>query len=240
MAKPPRPWIVTRHDALEQLDENLWAVDGDVPGFPPAAGFHRRMSIVKLSDGRLLFFNAMPVLDATLDAIRALGKPALLLVPHHLHAIDAHSFREKLDLAVYTAAQSIEKVRAILPVAGALEDLPRDPAFSIETLPSSKFGEAGVVVKSGPRASLLVCDILLNVPHGGGFAGFMFKLLGFTGPVPKLAPMVRLRAFSDKAAARKDLLRLADLPGLTRIVPSHGPVIANDPAGTLARAARAV
>ena len=52
MAKTARPWIITRHDPLLQLDQNLWAVNGDVPGFSPSARFHRRMSIVRLSDGR--------------------------------------------------------------------------------------------------------------------------------------------------------------------------------------------
>ena len=240
MAKPPRPWIVTHHDPLEQLDDNLWAVNGDIPGFPPNTGFHRRMSIVRLSDGRLLFHNAIPVDQATLAQIRTLGTPALLLLPHHLHAIDAHSFREKLDLAVYTAARSIDALRAVLPVAGAIDQLPTDPALSIEPLPSSRFGEAGVLVRSGPRVSLLVCDILINVRHGRGLAGWLFRLMGFSGPEPMLARPVRMRAFRPKEAARRDLLRLADIPGLWRVVPSHGPVISEDPAGALRRAAQRI
>ena len=43
----PRPWKVTRHDPIEKIDENLWAVNGDVPGYPPAARFQRRMQIVE-------------------------------------------------------------------------------------------------------------------------------------------------------------------------------------------------
>jgi len=40
------------HEPLQQLDNNLWAVSGKVPGGP---GMTRRMSIVRLRDGRLLF-----------------------------------------------------------------------------------------------------------------------------------------------------------------------------------------
>ena len=238
MTKPPRPWIVTHHDPLERLDENLWTVNGDVPGVPPNAGFHRRMSIVRLSDGRLLFHNAVPVDDATLAQIRTLGTPALLLLPHHLHAIDAHSFREALDLTVYTAAQAIDALRAVLPVAGAFDQLPADPALSLEPLPSSRFGEVGVLVRSGPRVSLLVGDILTNVRHGRGFLGWLFRLMGLSGPEPVLPRPVRMRAFRPKEAARRDLLRLAEIPGLWRVVPSHGPVITEDPAGALRRAAQ--
>ena len=28
MPKPPRPWIVTRHDPLKQIDDNLWEIAG--------------------------------------------------------------------------------------------------------------------------------------------------------------------------------------------------------------------
>ena len=45
MAKPPRPWTVTRHDPLTQIEDNLWVVSGDVPGFPAGVEFNRRMSI---------------------------------------------------------------------------------------------------------------------------------------------------------------------------------------------------
>lgn len=240
MPKPPRPWIVTRHDPLRQLDDNLWEIFGDVPGFPPGVPFSRRMIIARLSDGRLVFHNAVPVDETALAAIRALGTPSILLVPHHLHAIDAHAFREKLGLRVYSARVSRDKTGAILPIDGTFEELPADPAISIVHLPSSRFGEVALVVNSGPRKSLVLCDIVVNVPHGTGFTGFMFRLLGFTGPEPKLPVPVRLRAFPNKAAVKKDLLALADTPGLARVIPSHGPIVEADPAGSLRRIAARV
>jgi hypothetical protein len=63
------------HGPLERLDDNLWAVESDVPGIP---GLERRMSIVRRADGGLLFYNAVPVRDAVLGEIRALGAPAQL------------------------------------------------------------------------------------------------------------------------------------------------------------------
>jgi hypothetical protein len=48
MAKAPRPYIVTRHDPVEHLDDDLWAVNGDVPDFPRGTGMDRRMSIIRL------------------------------------------------------------------------------------------------------------------------------------------------------------------------------------------------
>ena len=234
----PRPWKVTRHDPIEKIDENLWGVNGDVPGFPPAARFHRRMQIVRLSDGRLVFHNAVPVGDAALAEIMAWGKPSFLIVPHHLHSMDAYGFQAKLGLPVFTSSPSVEKVRKIVKVDGTLDELPKDPALRCEPLAGTKFGEAAYVVQTGQRASLILCDAIMNARPGAGFAGFMFRLFGVCGQEPKMAGGYKLRAVSDKGALKRDLLRLADTPGLVRLVPSHGEIVTQDAAGAIRRAAR--
>lgn len=237
MAKPPRPWIVTPHQPLQQLEDNLWVITSVVPGFPPGVPFDRRMTIVRLSDGRLLFHNAVPVDDPTLQQIRSLGTPAILLIPHHLHCIDGAAFREKLGLRSYSSAKSLDKTRQVMPIDGPFEEAPRDPAYSLVTLPSSRFGEVGVVVRSGSHSSLSVCDIVTHVPHAGGVVGLMFRTMGLTGGALRLPTLVRLRAFPDKAQAKADLMALAALPDLVRVIPSHGPIVDHDPSGQLRRAA---
>jgi hypothetical protein len=44
---------------------------------------------------------------------------------------------------------------------------------------------------------------------------------------------------SDKKALKADLLRLAETPDLVRLVPSHGRIVATDPAGAIRRAVEA-
>src|SRR5438270_14022793 len=103
---------------------------------------NRRMSIVKLADGRLVFHNAVPLDDDALRQVRSWGKPSILIIPMHLHAIDAAGFREKLGLEVFTSSVTLEKVRAIVPVAGTLEALPVDSSLKCEPLSGTRFGEA--------------------------------------------------------------------------------------------------
>src|SRR4051794_2282138 len=97
MAKARRGWIVTKHGPLQKIDENLWAVEGDVPGVP----IKRRMCIARMVDGSLAFIHAIPLDDATLQEVHSLGRPAHLVVGHHQHCIDASPFQEKLGLRVY-------------------------------------------------------------------------------------------------------------------------------------------
>lgn len=230
MPRPPRTWTVLPHGPLERLDENLWAVEGDVPGI---AGLRRRMAIVRRGDGGLLFFNAVPVDAPTLAAIHALGTPAQLVVPHHLHMLDAHAFRTRLGVSVYAPAATRTRVAEGVAVDGAFEDLPPDPALSVEEVAGFRTHEGLLRVRSGPRTSLVVADLVVNVRRGPGLAGLLFHLLGMTGDRPKLPVPVRIRVLRDRAALRAHLERLAATTGLARIVPSHGAVVDRDPAAVL-------
>src|SRR5687768_2582252 len=114
MAKPPRPWIVTSHQPIEKLEDNLWSVEGRVPGVP----FQRRMAIVKRSDGTLLFFHAVPVDDASLAEILAWGKPKALVIGHDKHGVDAAPFAQKLGLKIYGPRLQEKRLRARWELAG--------------------------------------------------------------------------------------------------------------------------
>ena len=92
---PVRPWQVEPGNVLEKWEDNLWCVSGRVPGNP---ALPRRMAVVRLGDGRLLFYNGIPVDDPTLAEIRAFGEPTWLLIPHAYHMIDGPAFQQKLGL----------------------------------------------------------------------------------------------------------------------------------------------
>jgi len=220
MARAARPWIVTPHDPIEKLEDNLWAVRGNVPRLP----FPRRMSIVKRADGTLLFFNAIPLTDAELDEVRAWGKPAVLVVPHDQHMIDARPFAEKLGLAVYGPKECEAKMRARADIAGMLDAVPADPNVRVEQVRGVKNAEAALVVTSGGgRVSLLVSDVIMN--NTKAMLGFLPRVMGFAGHA-KIVPVFRMMFLKDKPALKAHLESWATLPGLVRLVPSHGDVVA--------------
>jgi len=232
----PRPWIVTRHDPVEEIDAGLWAVRGDVPGIAPDTGVDRRMHIVKLSDGRLAFHNAVPLDEAALAKVTAWGKPALLIVPNQFHRLDARAFREKLGLRVFAPGPVRAAVEKVVPVDGDLSMLPADPAWAVEPLEGTKSGEA--VIRAGH--SLIFADAVMNARPGKGLAALLFRLMGTTGKAPRISLLWKLFAMKDRAAVRAHLMRLAETPGLVRLVFSHGPHVSDDAAGALRRAAEAL
>ena len=66
----PRPWTVDRHDPIEKLAENLWEVEGDLPGM----GLRRRMTVVRLGDGRLVVHNAIALEESSQKQLEAWGE----------------------------------------------------------------------------------------------------------------------------------------------------------------------
>ena len=54
------------------------------------------MTVLRQGDGTLLFYDAVPVDDATLEQLRALGRPAVLIVPNQYHSLDAPARAHRL------------------------------------------------------------------------------------------------------------------------------------------------
>ena len=231
MPKPHRPWTVTPHKQIEKHDDNLWSVESSVPGVP----ISRRMVIVKRSDGTLLFFHAIPLEDTVLQEVIAWGKPGALVIAHNNHGIDADAFAKKLGVKLYGPARQERSLRARWDLHGTLEQLPPDPAVSFESIDGAKSGEPVGIVRTGERVSLLFADAYQDnkdVP-------FFLRLLGFANG-PKVVPAYKHLFTADKAALRAHFNRLAELPGLTRIIPCHGPALNTDAAATLKRVAAAI
>src|SRR3974390_2165241 len=145
MASLPRQWTVTRHEPVEKLDDNLWSVRGRVPG----ATFTRRMCIVRRGDGSLLFFHAIPLEEEALAEVQALGRPAILVVGHDQHCIDARPFAQRLGGPGVGPKGRADKIGRRVDLAGTLEDLPPDPAVSVVSVPGSRLADATAMVRSG-------------------------------------------------------------------------------------------
>jgi hypothetical protein len=221
MAKPARPWIVTKHGPIEKLEDNLWTVEGGVPGVP----FRRRMSIFKRADGTLLFFNAMPLEESALAEVKAWGKPSILVVPHDQHMIDARAFSEKLALKVYGPKECEAKMRERADVSGTLEAVPSDPSLRIETVAGVKNGEPALIVTSGSgRVSLLFSDVIMSNTKES--VGFLPRMMGFVGKA-KIVPVFKMMFLKDKKALRNQLESWAALPRLERLVPCHGDILSS-------------
>jgi len=219
MAAPSTSWNVLPHAPIQRLEENLWAVEGELPNM----ALRRRMVVMKRADGQLVLHSVVALDAASMAEIEAWGSPSIQIVPNQYHRMDAPAYKARYpQIRVFCPAPVDAKVRQVVPVDGHYDAFPADSSIRLQVLDGSKSGEAVFIVRSpGDRITLVFNDTVFNVHQGAGFGFFILKLMGSTGG-PKVTPLGKLATVGDKKALKAHLHRLADLPGLTRILVSHG------------------
>jgi len=233
MAKT-RPWTVAPHRALELLAEGLWHLESEMLG-PP---FTRRMVVVRLGSGELVVHSAIACDEATMAQIDSLGPVAYLIVPSGYHRMDAPSYGARyLKAKVLAMPAAAPRVREVVRVDGGPELLPADRSLRWE--PLAGVPTEGALIHTDPRGEVSVAlnDAFMNLPdRPPGWRGLVVRAIGSAGG-PKVTPIARWFMVKDRAAYAGHLRRLAALPGIVRVIPSHGDIVDAGAAAALERAA---
>lgn len=216
------PWRVLPNGPLEKLEDNLWEVEGSLPGMP----LNRRMTLVRLQDGSIVVHNAICLKEEDQQEIERWGTIRYVIVPSGFHRMDAPRYAVRYPGAQVLCPDPAKKAASkVVRVDGNLSAIPKDPGLTVETLDGESIEEAVLIARSGSgRTSLVFNDTLMNLPRYPGFMGFVYKAMGSTG-APKVTPLMKVFAVKDKALLKAHLERLAALPGLVRAIPGHGAVV---------------
>ena len=71
MAAAFQTWTVLPHGPLIEVDDNILTVVGDIK--MPGGLLPRRMTLVRLADGRLIVFSAIALDEREMDRVEAFG-----------------------------------------------------------------------------------------------------------------------------------------------------------------------
>lgn len=237
MAKASLPtWTVHPHGSLEALEDNLWRLEGSLPGMP----LRRVMTVARLASGDLVVHNPIAVDDATRAKLESLGRIAYLVIPNGWHRLDLHAFHAKYPDAIVLAPRgSHDKVAEVDSSVRDLTALPSDPNVTLSIMDGTKDLEAVMTVKSGGAVSVVLTDAVFNMPHLSGVKGWVLRHITQSSGGPRISRIARLLLVKDKAAFAAHLERLATSE-LRRVIVSHHETITDDPAGTLRRVAASV
>jgi hypothetical protein len=237
LAKLHDRWTVLPHGRLREIDYGLLTVVGQIP--MPLGNFPRRMTVVGLSGKRTALFSPIPLAEAEMDRIEALGEPAFLIIPGCHHRLDARPFHARYPKAkVVTPSGARDMVSEAVPVDLVLDQL-KDADTSFLTVAGTANRESALLVRRPGGASLLVNDIIAHVanPRGPG-AWLMARLFGFGATRPAIPRPIRKKLVAEPDALAAQLEQWAATPGLVRVIPSHGEVIDREPAAELLRLAQ--
>lgn len=236
MAKFNDTWKVGPHGPVEELDDGILTVAGDIR--MPLGNFPRRMTVVALNGRRTAIWSAMPLREPDMRRIEAMGDPAFLIVPGIGHRLDIKPWKERYPQAkIVCAPGARDAVEEVLPV-DATSDVLDDPSVQLETVPGVRQKEAALLVRRDARLTLIVNDILANVRHPRGIgAHIMARLLGFGVKRAKIPWLSKRMFVEDSKALAAAFSKWADDPALARVVVSHGDVIEQAPRDVLRRVA---
>ena len=226
-----KTWKVLPHGKLTEVDENILTVVGEIP--MPIGGLQRRMTVVRLTDGRLVIFSAISLDEDEMRALEEYGRPAFLIVPNSHHRLDAKTWKDRYpDLQVITPKGARLKVEDAVPVDATSADFGDDNVLLID-VSGTRSLEAALLVTGSNGTTLVLNDVVANIRDEKGFGGWLLRMMDFAGDEPQIPIPIKAAIVSDKAALSEQLLQWADLPSLKRILVSHGSAIETDPGGAL-------
>jgi hypothetical protein len=222
-------WQVHPHGELQPLSDNLWRVQGSLPGMP----LERVMIVARMRDGRLVVHGAMALDEATMKRLEALGEPAVMLVPSGYHRMDAPRYAQRYPgMKIYCPKGSLERVHAVVRVDGTFDDFEGDATVRTTHLDGVADIEGVVHVTSGDGSTLVFNDALFNMPHAPGLGGLFTRLIGSSGGL-RVSNTGRFFLVKDARMLGARLVALAGTPGLVRIAVAHHETFTDHPAEAL-------
>jgi hypothetical protein len=209
-------WTVLPHGPLTQLDEGLWTVTGEL--HMPLTPLQRRMTVVRLQSGQLVIYSAIALDEPRMKELESWGTPAFLIVPGDRHRMDAKIWKKRYpEVRIIAPSAARDAVEKVLPVDATDIDF-ADEALQFLTVRGMTGHEAALLVRRSAGTTLVVNDIIGNMPAD---SGLVLRLMRFAGDEPHV-PLPVEWGVKDKSILRDQLLAWSDIADLKRIVMSHG------------------
>ena len=236
MAKPFTEWTVLPHGKPILLDDKLLTVTG-LLHMPPMGDVERRMTVVRLGDGRLVVYSAIALDEEAMRALEDFGTPAFLVVPSDIHRMDARAWKQRYPrMEVVAPAGARAKIEEIVHVDATEVDF-GDAGVRFVTVEGTGAREAALLVETKSGTTLIVSDVIFNLANRPGLGGWLWKTIGMTGDEPHLPRLVRMRRVEDKGAIQAQLHSWSRLPNLNRVILAHGSMVTADAPRILGRIA---
>ena len=147
----------------------MWRVEGDVPEMP----LKRVMTVAKRADGGLVIHNAIALDDAGMAQIEQWGPVRVIVVPNGYHRLDAKVFAARFPEArVICPAGARKKVEEVVPVKrDVCRGARRQPRALRDARRAARQAEGAMIVRDTGGTTLVLNDIVFNMPHRTGSAG---------------------------------------------------------------------
>lgn len=198
----------------------------------------RVMTIVRHSDGCLIFHSPIILDDASIRAVETWGTPCFLLVPSGYHRMDSPAYKKRYpSVRVFAPKGSRSKIEEVISVEGTYDEFPKGGATELATLPGVNDTEGLMLVHSSDGVTVVLNDVVMNMDRKQDMLGFLFTTVLGSAPGPRVSRLSKLLVVKDRQALRAELERLSALPNLARLIVSHEKMATGDEARNALRTA---
>lgn len=217
---------------LTPITDAIWSAEDDL-FMPGGLHFPVRMTVIRLPDGGLWIHSPINIDDALAAELAQLGPVKHLVAPNALHHLYFGAAQARYPDATCWAAPTLAEKRSDLRFDHTLG---ADPPPWAGVIDQQFVGGVPWMSETAflhrPSGTLLVTDLFFNMQRPANRRSrFFFWLIGVLGR-PKQSPIVRMQT-KDRAAAAASAHALLRWP-VERLVPAHGPVVADDAPRVLA------
>lgn len=217
-------------NALKEFTSRIWVKE--YPVRYSGCTFLGRMTVVHLSDGRVLIHSPCSIDEKTKAQIEKLGPVAFIVAPGNFHYLHVPSCQRAFPAAKTFICPGIESKRPSLHFDGVLGDTPAsgwsDDLDQVLVRGCRFMWEVAFFHRSS--RTLILVDLIENIgdatPGTNRFLRFFWKYVFRMWNVPKPAPEYQM-GWKDKAAARKSLHRILDWQFDTVIIAHGEPLVEN-------------
>jgi len=232
MAKFHTKWTVFPHGPVEQIDEGILSVEGEI--HMPLGRFPRRMTVVALNGGGTAVFSPVALHERAMRDIESLGAPSFLIVPNGFHRLDSRIWKQRYpDMKVISPPGAKARVEEAVPV-DATTDILADANVDLIIAAGTPEAESALIVRRRAGTTLVLNDLISNIRHPKGIgANIMARLFGFGVKRPQMAREVKWLLVKDRPALAKQLRGWAEIADLQRVIVSHGDILEESPEESL-------
>tara|TARA_B100001971_G_C18208914_1_gene549375 strand:+ start:172 stop:912 length:741 start_codon:yes stop_codon:yes gene_type:complete len=224
-----QPMEMTLTDSLTQLSDDLWIADGEAVRFFTLP-YTTRMTIVRLTDGRLFIHSPIRLTESLQRQIRALGDVRYLIAPNHLHHLFIKDWAEAYPRAELYGTEEVIKKRADIDFSGQLnnedqQQYPWQPAIRQLLFRGSAAMEECVFFHQ-PSSTLIVTDLIENFDPQSftPFKRLIARASGILAPNGRTPIDWRLSFVFSRQQTRRQCEKILSWRP-KRIVMAHGEII---------------
>lgn len=209
-----------RWPEMVRVAENVWVIR--YPLFLLGTQIGRTVTAIRLASGDLVIHSTGPFTSADVTAIRALGRPAMLLDATLFHDTFAREGRSAFPEVPYAAPEGF--VGATTAVSVLSQTWPEEFAV-LELAGMPKVREHAILHR--PSRALIVADVVFNFgPSATAWTRAFFRWAGGISEFPGVSRLFR-SCIRDRAA----FIRAADQMlswDFERVIVGHGDIIERD------------